>query len=177
MSSAITLARPYARAAYELACAHDTLQTWAGKLAFAAYVAADPRVSSLFGDPRAPVDRLAAVVLPEGEEAESLFARFVQTLADNGRLPVLPEIYALFNELKNEAESVLHVKVRSATPIGADEAVRLAEALKRRFGRAIEMEQSIDPTLLGGAIIDAGNVVIDGSVDGRLARLQQALAY
>ena len=177
MLSAITLARPYARAAYELACEHDALQTWAAKLGFAAHIAADARVSALFGDPRAPVDRLAAVVLPEGEDTDSLFARFVQTLADNGRLMVLPEIDALFNEFKNEAERVLHVKVRSATPIGADGVARLAEALKRRFGRAIEMEQSIDPTLLGGAIIDAGNVVIDGSVDGRLARLEQALAY
>lgn len=176
MSTAITLARPYARAAFELADSHHALGEWAGKLAFAAQVALDPRVIALFGDPRAANGQLAALVMPESESADSEFAHFLQVLADNGRLPVLPEIGALFVELKNEAERVLKVSVRSPMPIDASDVARLKEALKRRFGRDIDMQQHIDADMLGGAIIDAGNVVIDGSVDGRLARLQQALA-
>jgi F-type H+-transporting ATPase subunit delta len=177
MSSALTLARPYARAAFEMAREHGSLGEWAGKLAFAAQVAADPRVVSLFGDPRVAVGDLSALMLPEGEAAESPFAGFVRVLAENGRLPVLPEIGALYEQLKNEAERVLKVNVRSATPIDAAETAKLKDALKRRFGRDIEIEQSVDANMLGGAIIDAGDVVIDGSVRGRLARLEQALAH
>jgi F-type H+-transporting ATPase subunit delta len=177
MSNALTFARPYARAAFELARSQHALGDWAGKLAFAAQVAADPRVTALFGDPRVAQDSLAALVTPEGEAADSQFAGFVHLLAENGRLPVLPEIGALFEELKNEAERVLRVNVRSATPIGADETAKLKDALKRRFGRDIEIEQAVDPGMLGGAVIDAGDVVIDGSVRGRLARLEQALTH
>jgi F-type H+-transporting ATPase subunit delta len=88
---------------------------------------------------------------------------------------VLPEIAALFTALKNEAERVLKVGVRSAAPLGEAETAKLKDALKRRFGRDIELEASLDPDMLGGAVIDAGDVVIDGSVRGRLARLEQTL--
>jgi F-type H+-transporting ATPase subunit delta len=177
MLNALTLARPYARAAFELACARNALGEWAGKLAFAAQAAAIPRVTALFGDPRVAQDDLAALVTPEGESADSPFAVFVRLLAENHRLPVLPEIGALFEEMKNAAERILKVNVRSATPIGADETARLIDALKRRFGRDIRIEQSVDPQMLGGAVIDAGEMVIDGSVRGRLARLEQALMH
>lgn len=177
MSNALTFARPYARAAFELARAQNALGEWAGKLAVAAQVAADPRVTALFGDPRVSQAELAALVLPEGENADSAFATFVRVLAENGRLPVLPEIGALFEELKHEAERVLKVNVRSAAPIDAAEAAKLKDALKRRFGRDIEIEQSIDAGVLGGAVIDAGETVIDGSVRGRLARLESALLH
>lgn len=175
MSNAISLARPYARAAFELGQANAALGEWARKLAFAAEVAADPRVTTLFGDPRLTGPDLIALVLPPDEAGDSPFASFVQVLADNGRLPVLPEIGALFEELKQEAERTLTVNVRSAAPIDASEADKLKDALKRRFGRDIELRQSIDSSMLGGAIIDAGDVVIDGSVRGGLARLEQAL--
>ncbi len=101
----------------------------------------------------------------------------MQVLAENGRLTVLPEIAALFEELKREAERVLKVNVRSAAPIDQAETAKLKDALKRRFGRDIELEQTIDPSVIGGAVIDAGDVVIDGSVRGRLARLEQALTH
>lgn len=175
MSNALTFARPYARAAFELAREKNALGDWAGKLAFAAQVAADPRVTALLSDPRVAQADLAALVTPEGEPADSPFSAFVRLLAENHRLPVLPEIGALFVELKNEAERVLKVGVRSATPMGGEETAKLKDALKRRFGRDIEIEQSVDPDMLGGAIIDAGDVVIDGSVRGRLARLGQVL--
>ncbi|MGN6314383.1 MAG: F0F1 ATP synthase subunit delta [Rhodanobacteraceae bacterium] len=172
----LTLARPYARAAFELAQEQRALGEWAGKLAFAAQVAADMRAASLIGDPRVAPAQLASLFLPEGEPAESPFARFIGTLAENHRLHVLPEIAALFEQLKREAEHVLKVRVRSAAPIDANEVTRLREALKRRFNREIELEQALDPSVLGGAVIDAGEMVIDGSVRGRLMRLESALA-
>ena len=177
MSSALTLARPYARAAFESARASGTLAGWAGKLAFAAQVASDPRVTTLFGDPRIGAGDLASLFVPANESGESEFSHFVQLLADNGRLPVLPEIGALFEELKLESERVLKVNVRAASPIAANELAKLGDALGKRFGRTVEIEQSLDENLIGGAVIDAGDVVIDGSVRGRLDRLEYALTH
>jgi F-type H+-transporting ATPase subunit delta len=177
MSQPLTLARPYARAAFELASSGHALGDWAKKLAFAAQAAADPQVRSLFGNPRIGAAELASLFLPDGEAADSPFAGFVKLLAENQRLEALPEIAALFEQQKREAEKILQVRVRTAAPIDASETTKLTDALKRRFGRDIELEQTVDPSVLGGAVIDAGDVVIDGSVRGRLHQLEAALAY
>lgn len=175
MSSALTLARPYARAAFETAHSHATLASWAEKLAFAAEVAADPDVGALFGNPHLSNSQLASLFLPHNEKADTDFGRFISLLADNGRLPVLAEINALFEQLKLDSERTLKVRLRTATRVDSAELEKITAALKRRFDRDIELSQSIDPKMLGGAIIDAGETVIDGSVRGRLARLEQAL--
>jgi F-type H+-transporting ATPase subunit delta len=177
MSQPLTLARPYARAAFELAASSHALGEWAGKLAFAAQAAADSQVRALFGNPRVGPSELASLFLPDGEPADSMFASFVKVLADNQRLDALPEIAALFEQRKREAEKILQVRVRTATPIDAGETEKLKNALKRRFGRDIELEQTVDPAVMGGAIIDAGDVVIDGSVRGRLHQLEAALTH
>lgn len=176
MSQPLTLARPYARAAFELASQQRALGEWAVKLAFAAQVASDSHVTVLFGDPRVQPGQLASLFLGAGETPDTAFAHFIGVLADNQRLRTLPEIAALFEQYKREAEHVLKVRVRSATTMDDVEAAHLREALKRRFNREIEMEQTLDPAIMGGAVIDAGETVIDGSVRGRLARLETALA-
>ena len=175
MSSALTLARPYARAAFETAVSSASLAVWAEKLAFAAQVAGDPGVVGLFGNPRLTAGELASLFLPPAVKVDSSFGRFISLLADNGRLPVLPEIAALFEQLKLDSERTLRVRLRTATRVEAAELDKISAALKRRFNRDVELSQSIDPKMIGGAVIDAGEIVIDGSVRGRLARLEQAL--
>ncbi|MBS0433193.1 MAG: F0F1 ATP synthase subunit delta [Proteobacteria bacterium] len=175
MTQPLTIARPYARAAFEIASARGAQNEWAEKLAFAAEVAAEPRVIALFGDPRLSPQLLASLFVRASESADSEFARFLGVLADNHRLRELPEIAALFEQMKRDAEHVLKVHVRSAVPLDDGEAARLIEALKRRFNSAIQLERSIDPSVLGGAVIDAGETVIDGSLKSRLAKLETAL--
>ena len=175
MTQPLTIARPYARAAYEIASAHGAQNEWAEKLAFAAEVAAEPQVVALFGDPRLSPQALASLFARDGEPADSEFARFLGVLADNGRLRELPEIAALFEQMKRDAEHVLRVRVRSAVPLDDADAARLVEALKRRFNSDIELERSVDPSVMGGAVIDAGETVIDGSLKSRLAKLETAL--
>jgi F-type H+-transporting ATPase subunit delta len=175
MAQPLTIARPYARAAFEMAAADGTQGAWAEKLAFAAEVAAEPRVIALFGDPRLLPQTLGSLFLRSGEPADSGFARFIGVLADNRRLRELPEIAALFEQMKRDAEHVLKVHVRSAVPLDDGEAARLVEALKRRFNSDIQLERSVDPSVLGGAVIDAGETVIDGSLKSRLAKLETAL--
>lgn len=175
MTQPLTIARPYARAAFEIASTAGSQSEWSGQLAFAAEVAIDPRVTALFGDPRVVPAKLASLFVRGGEPEDSAFVRFLGVLAENGRLRELPEIAVLFEHLKREAEHVLKVKVRSAVPLDDAAAARLIEALQRRFGSAIELERSVDASVLGGAIIDAGETVIDGSLRSRLAKLETTL--
>ncbi|MGH8215880.1 MAG: F0F1 ATP synthase subunit delta [Rhodanobacteraceae bacterium] len=175
MTQPLTIARPYARAAFEYAKTHAAETEWTGDLAFAAEASVEPRVKALFGDPRIEPRALASVFRREGEPADSAFAHFLELLADNRRLRELPEIAALFEQMKRDAEHVLKVRVRSAVPLDDTQAERLVEALKRRYRSDIELERTLDATVLGGAVIDVGETVIDGSLKSRLAQLETAL--
>jgi F-type H+-transporting ATPase subunit delta len=175
MSEPLTLARPYARAAFETARAHNALGAWSGHLAFSAQAMADARVRSLAGDPRLSAAELVGLLLPPGESADAPFAAFLRLLVDNRRVNLTADIAALFEQLKLESERTIRVTLRSASEIPAPQAAAIKDALKKRFAREIDLEQRIDPAVIGGAVIDAGDVVIDGSVRGRLERLQGAL--
>jgi F-type H+-transporting ATPase subunit delta len=176
-AQAITLARPYARAAFELARADGALGTWSQSLAFAAEVAKDARVASLVGNPRIEPNQLVALHLPNGVAADSEFGKFLLQLAEQRRLNLLPEIGALFETYKRDSESQLLVKVTSAMALDAAQAEQLKASLKRRFKRDIELQTQVDPSLLGGVVIDTGSEVIDGSARGRLERLAGALTH
>lgn len=176
MSNALTLARPYARAAFALAREHGRLAPWSHLLGFAATLAADTRVATLLSHPSLGLDDALVLLLPNGE-VDPNFRQFLSVLADNRRLALLPEIAAQFEALRAEAEHVVQVRVTSAATLDAAEVESLSVALKRRFGADIALTQAVDAGLIGGAVIDAGDVVIDGSVRGKLARLEAALAH
>src|SRR5258706_2081316 len=175
MSEALTLARPYARAAFESARKADALAAWSQKLGFAAQLISDARVGALVGNPRIGNAELTGLLLPPEETVDSAFAGFLGLLVENRRASLLPEIAALFEDFKRDAERVLKVTLRSATQVSDEQTAAIKAALKKRFGRDIELEERIDPNVIVGAVIDAGDMVIDGSVRGRLARLEQAL--
>lgn len=177
MSEAFTLARPYARAAFEVAKAHDALDAWSAALAVAGAVAADPRTHGLLNDPRVDRRTLVGLHLPPDETVDGAFAHFLDELAHFRRLGLLPEINAMFDAYKRESESTLKVKVTSALDLASAEVEQLKTSLGKRFGRAIDMDVKVDASLLGGVIIDTGSEVIDGSARGRLDRLASALAH
>ena len=174
MSQALTLARPYARAAFSMAQDENALAGWSNALGFAAQVAADPRAASLLLNPQ--LTHAEAVTLLSVDGAVESFSRFLALLAENRRLAQLPEISGLYEELKAEAERVVKATVTSAAELPAGELDVLKAALKKRFGREVELSTAVDASLIGGAVIDAGDVVIDGSLKGKLSRLQAALA-
>jgi F-type H+-transporting ATPase subunit delta len=174
MSQALTLARPYARAAFALAKEASRLPQWSQMLAFAAQAAAVPGVQSAIGNPQSQDDQLVELLLPPGD-VDPQFRDFLAVLADNRRL-LLPEIAGVFDELRAEAERVVKATVTSAQPMDAAELEKLRASLRRRFGQDVEVATAVDPALIGGAVIDAGDVVIDGSLRTKLARLGAALA-
>lgn len=177
MSSAESLARPYARAAFDLARESNALAEWSSKLQFAAAVARDAQVQTLIGNPAFGGEKLVGLFLPQGENTGSAFANFVATLAANRRLPILADVADGFAALKRADEGVLKVTVRAAVALEAAQSDALKASLARRFGRQIELTSVIDESVIGGAIIDAGETVIDGSVRGRLERLAQTLTH
>lgn len=174
MSQALTLARPYARAAFAVAREAGALAGWSAALGFAARVAAEPQVAVLLDNPKLTRADVVALLSPDG--AQDAFHNLLGLLFDNRRLPLLPEIAGLFDELRFEAERVVRAKVTSAATLGDGELETIKAALRKRFGREVEVETAIDESLIGGALIDAGDVVIDGSVRGKLERLQSALS-
>lgn len=174
MSSAATLARPYARAAFLVARDQQALPAWSAALAFAAQAASTPVVASLFGHPRVQAQQLVELLAAPSSSEEQL--RFLGLLADNGRLPLLTEIAAQFEALRAEAERVVPVQVRSAAALSATEVEALKASLQKRFGAEVSLSLDVDADLLGGAVISAGDVVIDGSVRGKLKRMERALA-
>ena len=176
MSQALTLARPYARAAFSLARDANALAGWSDALGFAARVAADPQVAALLGHPGLTTDDAIGLLQPAHSTIDNdAFARFVGLLSDNRRLSLLPEIAGLFDELRFEAERVVKARVTSATELPAAELDTIKAALRKRFGRDVDVETAVDADLIGGAVIDAGDVVIDGSLRGQLGRMQAAL--
>jgi F-type H+-transporting ATPase subunit delta len=111
-----------------------------------------------------------------GRPGSEPFERFLVAMAEHERLPLLPRVVELFGELRQEAEQRLEVRVVSAAPLVGDQAERMKAALTRRFERDVSLDASVDPSLIGGAVIYAGDEVIDGSVLGRLRRLAGSLA-
>jgi F-type H+-transporting ATPase subunit delta len=176
MSSSLTLARPYARAAFALARANDQMAQWSMRLGFSAQISLDPRVQSLLGNPGLTVEDAVALVLPPGAP-DPTFVQFLSVLADNGRMPLLADIAALYAQQRAEAEHIVKATITSATPLDEAELAKLRAALVKRLGSQVDITTAVDPELIGGAIIDAGSVVIDGSLRNKLARLESALAH
>lgn len=167
-----TLARPYARAAFEAARDSDTLERWSDALAFAATMVGTDEMHYLAGDPRMGSDRVLDVFAEVGKDRfDEPFLNFLRIAMANGRLELLPEIALQFEQQRREADKRMKVQVVSAMPMDDEQTDRLANRLKARFGREIDMDVELDESLIGGAVIRAGDQVIDGSVRGRLEQL------
>lgn len=177
MSSLTTLARPYAKAAFELAKGADALSRWDDLLVVVSEIVTKEPMASLLGSPQVEKSQLIGIINEAlGESADQHFRDFISVLGQNDRLPLLPEIAALFRVLRQDEEQRLSVRVVSAVPLEGDQETRLKQALAKRYQRDIELESVVDQSVLGGAVIYAGGEVIDGSLRGRLQKLQASLS-
>ncbi len=172
MLNRTTLARPYARAAFEAARDADALPRWSDALALASEISGTEELHYLSGHPRVGGDRLLALITDIGkDEFDESFTNFLKVVITNGRLALMPEIAVQYEAYRRDAEQRIKVEVISARPMGDEESDELAERLKARFGRDVDMHVEVDESLIGGAVIRAGDKVIDGSVRGRLEQL------
>jgi F-type H+-transporting ATPase subunit delta len=176
MAERTTTARPYAKAIFALARKNNRLTETSDGLTRAAETVLDPRVHALLGSPHVTAAQLAELVAGiAGPALDENGRNFLSLLAQNRRLGFLPEIVALFEKMKADVENAVDVEVVSASPLSSDQESRYAAALQKKLGRSVRLHTKVDGTLLGGAVLKAGDLVIDGSIKGRLERLATEL--
>jgi F-type H+-transporting ATPase subunit delta len=177
MTERATIARPYAKAAFAEARKTQRLAQWSDALQLTAAVSADERVKPLFGNPHvAPAQLVELMTGVGGQRIDPEVRRFLAVLAENGRLPYLPEIAQLYEKMRAEQERVLDVTLKSAVQLSAEQRERFTAALRKRFDRDIRLHTEVDTSLLGGAVLQADDLVIDGSVQGGLMQLAAQIA-
>ena len=176
MAEIATLARPYANAVFDLARSAGRLTEWSPMLALLARAVETDQVRELVATPSlAPSVKAHQLIDVVREDIDDRCRRFVNVLADNHRLELLPEIAAQFEALKAEAEKTLDVEITAAVELTDQQVDSYTQALRQRFDQDVNVSVDIDPGLVGGAIVRAGDTVIDGSVRGRLTRLVESL--
>jgi F-type H+-transporting ATPase subunit delta len=178
MAEKVTVARPYAKAVFELAREHDDFARWSTILAAAAAVVQDSRVARLLSSPRMqPSELIDLIAAACGDALDGSGRNFFSTLAQNRRLGVLPEVAAHYEELRAEVENVADVHVTSAVELNATQRERLGTAVQRRLKREVRLHCAVDAGLIGGAVVRAGDFVIDGSLRARLERLASQIMH
>jgi len=176
MSELPTMARPYAEAVFRLAQGENDLAGWSARVQSLALIAADAQVARLIADPAVASERVAGLVIEvAGADLGEHGANFVKVLAENDRLPLLPEISEQFETLKASAEGTLEATITSAQELTQAQIDDLVAGLKAKFNRAVNVQVAVDAELIGGAVIASGDQVMDGSVKGRLQRMSFAL--
>lgn len=175
MAENLTLARPYADAAFSLAKAGNALGPWSKTLDRMAAVVVDPQMQACIGNPRLAAPQILAFFTDVVGNLTTEQKNFVQVLIDNERLGVLPEIRDLFVELKNGFEGVRDAEIESAFPIDNATLAQLTADLETRYRCKIKSTVSVNPDLIGGVRIAIGDQVIDASVRGKLAAMATAL--
>lgn len=178
MAEKSTIARPYALAAFELARQNNDLAGWSDMLGFAAVIATDETIQGYIGNPEVEQDTLTRLLMEICvDQIDDMGKNFIKVLIENNRLEVLPEIVVLYNNFRADAEKTIDAEVISAFPLSDSQQSTLIEGLKKRLGREVKLVSKVDKSLLGGAIVRAGDMVIDGSVSGQLDKLATELMH
>lgn len=178
MSEFITVARPYARAAFEYAQAHKAVVAWSENLGLLAAVVKDHTVEELLDNPRLTREQRAELLIRIcGDKLDQAGKNLVKLLAENGRLKALPEIAEQYEVYRTELEGTVEATLLSAQTVSAEQLAKVAKALEARFGKKVKLQSEVDESLIGGAIIRAGDMVIDGSLKSRLEKLSAAISH
>jgi len=176
MAENSTIARPYAQAAFDIANEKGDLKSWSDMLQLIAAVASDTVLSDMISNPSIEREKIVEIIVDVcGDNLNDLAKNFVKVLAENGRLNVATEIAQGYEGHRAEAEKTVEAEVTSAFPLSDAQIKSMTEALKKRLGREVTLNTSIDETIVGGAIIRAGDLMIDGSVSGQLDKLATTL--
>ena len=175
MAENLTLARPYADAAFSLAKAGNALGRWSEALDRMAAIVVDPQMQACIGNPRLTAPQILAFFTDVVGNLTADQKNFVQVLIDNDRLGVLPEIRDLFVDLKNGFEGVRDAEIESAFPIDNATLAQLTADLESRYRCKIKSNVTVNRDLIGGVRIAIGDQVIDASVRGKLAAMANAL--
>lgn len=176
MAEAITVARPYAVAAWKHAEAEGKVDLWADMLEFMANIVRDETMARIVADPRVDIDRLTQLMLDIcGGRINEIAENFVKLLAENGKLSLMPEISSVFLALKSEAGGAVDATLLAAYPVNAKFEQAIASAMQKKLNREVKFTTEEDKSLLGGVIVRVGDMVIDASVRGQIESLATEL--
>lgn len=175
MADLITIARPYAKAAFDFAVENNSLEAWQSMLIFASQVSQDEQIKSILTSDMKP-DSIAKLLIGVcKDQLDEYRTNFIKVMAENKRLALLPEVMNLFIQFRLEKEAVADVDVVSATPLTESQLNKITAAVEQRLSRKVKLECRIDASIISGFIIRTGDMVIDSSIRGRLNRLSDAL--
>lgn len=178
MAELVTIARPYAEAAFKLAREQNTLPAWSDALALIDTVVADPQLAALIDAPQVGAAQIEALIIAViGKHLSGEARNFVQVLAQNRRLGVAAQIRASFEELRREHEGAMEATVISALPMDDAQLKSLVVSLEKKYGRKITAKVELDSQLIGGLKIMVGDKVIDATVRGKLDAMAAALTH
>jgi F-type H+-transporting ATPase subunit delta len=176
MAELSTVARPYAEAVFKLSQESGNSASWSDVLSLLEMVVIDSQMESLIGNPKIQRHQLVDLIVGvAGSHLDAQAKQLVEVLVENNRLALLPQIRSQFDALRHEREGVIDAKITSAFRMEDEQINRLVKDLEARFKRGIRPDVWIDPSLMGGVKVAVGDIVIDGSVRGRLDRMEAAL--
>jgi F-type H+-transporting ATPase subunit delta len=175
MAEAVTIARPYAEAVFALADQSAALGKWSQTLSTMAAVASNPDVRRAVGNPNLSASQVYGLLAAACGDLAAAEQNFLRVLIENDRLAALPEIAALYEQLKNEREGVVDAVIATAFPLDPRQLAELVAEIESRFQRKVQAQINVDAGLIGGVRMQVGDEVIDGSVRGRLAAMAAAL--
>lgn len=175
MSELTTVARPYARAAFEFAVSNDNIEAWSAMLFFASEVAQDATMASLLTRDKAPQELAELFINVCGDQLNEHGQNLIKVLAENGRLSVLPRVAQLFADLETEYKKEVDANVVSAYALSEEQQKELSVSLEKRLARKVNLNCSIDKSLIAGMVVTAGDLVIDSTASGQLTRLSHTL--
>ena len=175
MAESVTIARPYADAAFKLAKESGAQGTWSQRLQRLALIAQDKEMTEVMTNPRLSTEQVAELFISLSADSDAILANFVRTLAENRRLALLPEISRLFELAKSQEEGVQEAVVYSAFPIDDAQVAALLQQLEPRFGTRLTARVEVDPSLIGGVRVTVGDQMLDASVRGKLDAMAVAL--
>lgn len=174
MSEFVTVARPYAKAAFDFAVEHQSVERWQDMLAFAAEVTKNEQMAG-FSGALAPETLAESFIAVCGEQLDENGQNLIRVMAENNRLNALPDVLEQFIHLRAASEATSEVEVTSATALSEEQLSKISAAMEKRLSRKVKLNCKIDKSVMAGVIIRAGDMVIDGSVRGRLERLADVL--
>jgi F-type H+-transporting ATPase subunit delta len=179
MAESATLARPYAEAVFSLAKETGKLEMWSDNLALLTSVVSDPTMIAVIANPQLAKTTLTRLLhdICCDEQTSQESRNLIKLLVENRRLQVVPQVAIQYEQLKAQHQGYLKVEIASSYPISTEQQQEVETVLHQRLGKAVDVNITVDPTLLGGWLIRAGDAVIDLSIKGRLERLATGLRH
>ncbi len=176
MAEKSTLARPYARAIFDLASEDNELDSWAEKLQLLSQITSVNEVMELVNNPDIPLTNSISIIGDLcKDQLDDKVMNLLRLAGENGRLGLFPQITEEFEKLKAQAQGSIEAEVTSAFAVNASQKKLIIESLKKRFNKDVSMTTAIDESLLGGIVIRVGDLVIDGSVSNQLQKITHTL--